>query len=159
VVRYYKDRVRDEIFRALEHKFSLCVMMIDVDHFKKYNDNYGHLIGDKVLKLVAQILKDSVRVVDLVSRYGGEEFSVLLVKTPMDGALQVAERIRQKVEEQQIDVAGKKTSVTVSIGVAELNPGFKDAESFIDFADHALYQAKEEGRNRVCLAKPEQKYE
>jgi len=159
VVRYYKDRVRDEIFRALEHKFSLCVMMIDVDHFKKYNDSYGHLIGDKVLKLVAQILKDSVRVVDLVSRYGGEEFSVLLVKTPMDGALQVAERIRQKVVEQTIDVAGKKTSVTVSIGVAELNPGFKDAESFIDVADHALYQAKEEGRNRVCMAKPEQHHE
>ncbi len=153
VVRYYKDRVRDEIFRALEHKFSLCVMMIDVDHFKKYNDNYGHLIGDKVLKLVAQILKDSVRVVDLVSRYGGEEFSVLLVKTPMEGALQVAERIRQKVQEQEIDVAGQKTGVTVSIGLAELNAGFKDAEAFIDLADQGLYRAKAEGRNRVCLAK------
>jgi diguanylate cyclase (GGDEF)-like protein len=152
VVRYYKDRVRDEIFRALEHKLSLCVMMIDVDHFKKYNDSYGHLVGDKVLKLVAQILKDSVRVVDLVSRYGGEEFSVLLVKTPMDGALQVAERIRQKVEEQEIDVAGAKTGVTVSIGVAELNSNFRDAESFIDFADQGLYRAKSEGRNRVCVA-------
>lgn len=154
VQRYYKDRVRDEIFRALEHKLSLCVMMIDVDHFKSYNDRYGHLTGDKVLKLVAQILKESVRVVDLVSRYGGEEFSVLLVKTPMDGAFTVAERIRQKVEEQGIDVGGEKTHVTVSIGVAELNSNFRDSESFIDFADHALYQAKSEGRNRVCMAKP-----
>ncbi|HXL73588.1 MAG TPA: diguanylate cyclase [bacterium] len=159
VQRYYKDRVRDEIFRALEHKLSLSVMMIDVDHFKRYNDTYGHLTGDKVLRLVAQILKESVRVVDLVSRYGGEEFSVLLVKTPMDGAFTVAERIREKVEEQEIEVGGAKTHVTVSIGVAELNPSFKDSESFIDFADHALYQAKSEGRNRVCLAKPGQGHE
>lgn len=76
------------------------------------------------------------------------------MKTPMDGAFTVAERIRQKVEEQGVDVGGEKTHVTVSIGVAELNPSFKDSESFIDFADHALYQAKSEGRNRVCLARP-----
>jgi len=76
-----------------------------------------------------------------------------LVKTPMEGALQVAERIRQKVQEQEIDVAGQKTGVTVSIGLAELNAGFKDAEAFIDLADQGLYRAKAEGRNRVCLAK------
>jgi diguanylate cyclase (GGDEF)-like protein len=158
VQKHYKDRVRDEIFRALEHKLPLSVMMIDVDHFKSYNDRYGHLVGDKVLKAVAQVLKESVRTVDLVSRYGGEEFSVLLLKTPGDGALTVAERIRQKVEEQDVPASGQKTHVTVSIGVAELNASFKDAESFIDHADQALYQAKSDGRNLVRLAKAGQNH-
>jgi diguanylate cyclase (GGDEF)-like protein len=157
VQRYYKDRLRDEIFRALEHKLPLSVMMIDVDHFKRYNDTYGHLVGDKVLKAVAQVLKDSVRTVDLVSRYGGEEFSVLLLKTPMDGAVTVAERIRQKVEELEIAAAGGKTHVTVSVGLAELTPAFRDAEAFIDHADQALYQAKSDGRNLVRIAPKEKK--
>lgn len=157
VQRHYKDRLRDEIFRALEHKLPLSVMMIDVDHFKRYNDTYGHLVGDKVLKLVAQVLKDSVRTVDLVSRYGGEEFSVLLLKTPLDGAVTVAERIRQKVEEQEVVASGEKTHVTVSIGIAELTPQFRDAEKFIDQADQALYQAKADGRNLVRVSKPEAK--
>jgi diguanylate cyclase (GGDEF)-like protein len=153
VQRYYKDRVRDEVFRALEHKLPLCLMMIDVDKFKNYNDKYGHLVGDRVLRVVAQVLKETVRTVDLVARYGGEEFSVLLLKTPWEGAKIVAERIRQKVAEQEIVAAQQSTHVTVSIGVAELAPSFKDVESFIDSADQALYQAKGDGRNCVRLAK------
>jgi diguanylate cyclase (GGDEF)-like protein len=153
VQRYYKERVRDEVFRALEHKLPLCLMMIDVDKFKSYNDRYGHLVGDRVLKVVAQVLKETVRTVDLVARYGGEEFSVLLLKTPWGGAKTVAERIRQRVEEQVIIASQQSTHITVSIGVSELNPSFKDAESFIDSADQALYQAKEDGRNCVRLAK------
>ncbi len=153
VQRYYKERVRDEVFRALEHKLPLCLLMIDVDKFKDYNDKYGHLVGDKVLKVVAQILKETVRTVDLVARYGGEEFSVLLLKTPWFGAKNVAERIRQKVQAQQIMTSQQATHVTVSIGVSELNPSFKDVESFIDSADQALYQAKSEGRNCVRFAK------
>jgi diguanylate cyclase (GGDEF)-like protein len=153
VQRYYKERVRDEVFRALEHKLPLCLMMIDVDKFKSYNDKYGHLTGDKVLKGVAQILKETVRTVDLVARYGGEEFSVLLLKTPWSGAKTVAERIRQKVAAQEIVAAHETTRVTVSIGVAELNPSFKDVESFVDSADQALYQAKADGRNCVRFAK------
>ncbi|HVM32130.1 MAG TPA: diguanylate cyclase [bacterium] len=156
VQRYYKERVRDEVFRALEHQFPLCVLMIDVDHFKSYNDRYGHLVGDRVLKVVAQILKETIRTVDLAARYGGEEFSVLLLKTPLEGAEKVAERIRQKVQEQEILAAKQVTRVTVSIGVAELNPSLKNVEAFIDFADQALYQAKDAGRNRVRLAKPGQ---
>lgn len=155
VQRYYKERVRDEVFRALEHKLPLCLMMIDVDHFKKYNDTYGHLVGDKVLKAVAKILKETVRTVDLVARYGGEEFSVLLLKTPWGGAKTVAERIRQKVEAQEIVAGQAVTHITVSIGVSELSPKFKDVESFIDTADQALYRAKDEGRNRVRVANEE----
>ncbi|HVZ79666.1 MAG TPA: diguanylate cyclase [bacterium] len=152
VQRYYKERVRDEVFRALEHKLPLCLMMIDVDHFKRYNDTYGHLVGDKVLKAVAKILKETVRTVDLVARYGGEEFSVLLLKTPWNGAKTVAERIRQKVEAQEIVAGQTVTHITVSIGVSELSPQFKDVEGFIDTADQALYRAKGEGRNRVRVA-------
>ncbi len=153
VQRYYKERVRDEVFRALEHKLPLCLMMIDVDNFKSYNDKYGHLVGDKVLKVVAQVLKETVRTVDLVARYGGEEFSVLLLKTPWSGAKTVAERIRQKVAEQEIIASQQSTHITVSIGVSELNPVFKDVEKFIDSADQALYQAKDDGKNCVRLAK------
>jgi diguanylate cyclase (GGDEF)-like protein len=154
VQRYFKERVRDEVFRALEHKLPLCLMMIDVDNFKSYNDRYGHLVGDRVLKAVAQVLRETVRTVDLVARYGGEEFSVLLLKTPWSGAKIVAERIRQKVSEWDIIVAQKPTFVTVSVGVAELSPAFKSVESFIDSADQALYQAKADGKNCVRLAKP-----
>jgi len=154
VQRYYKERARDEVFRALEHKLPLCLMMIDVDNFKSYNDRYGHLVGDRVLKIVAQVLKETVRTVDLVARYGGEEFSVLLLKTPWEGAQTVAERIRQKVSEQEIVASQQTTHVTVSIGVAELSPTFKDIEAFIDSADQALYQAKAEGKNCVRRAKP-----
>ena len=153
VQRYYKDRVRDEVFRALDHKLPLCLMMIDVDDFKSYNDKYGHLVGDRVLKGVAQVLKETVRTVDLPARYGGEEFSVLLLKTPLTGAKIVAERIRQKVEALEILVAQKATHITVSIGVAELEPSRKDVEVFIHAADLALYQAKAEGKNCVRFSK------
>ncbi|MGH7739919.1 MAG: GGDEF domain-containing protein, partial [bacterium] len=154
VQRYYKERVRDEIFRALEHGFPLCVLMIDVDHFKSYNDRYGHLVGDRVLKVVAQILKEMIRTVDLAARYGGEEFSVLLLKTPLEGAEKVAERIRAKVHAQEVLASKQVTNVTVSIGVAELHPGVKNTEAFIDLADQALYQAKGAGRNRVRVSYP-----
>jgi diguanylate cyclase (GGDEF)-like protein len=154
VQRYYKERLRDEVYRAQEHKLPLSLLMIDVDNFKNYNDRYGHLVGDRVLKVVSQVLKESVRTVDLVARYGGEEFSVLLLKTPAIGAQTVAERIRQKVEEQEIIASQEATHITVSIGVAELIPSYKEVEKFIDAADQALYRAKGEGKNCVRLAKP-----
>lgn len=152
VQRYYKDRVRDEVLRAREYNLPLCLMMLDVDNFKSYNDTYGHLVGDKVLRSIAKVLKDTVRSVDLVARYGGEEFSVLLPKTGWDGASTVAERIRQTVESLQIPVVDQVTRVTVSIGVAEFRGDLGDADAFIDLADQALYRAKAEGKNRVCRA-------
>jgi diguanylate cyclase (GGDEF)-like protein len=150
VQRYYKERVRDEVLRAREYGLSLCLMMMDVDNFKSYNDTYGHLVGDKVLRSIAKVLKDTVRAVDLVARYGGEEFSVLLPKTGWDGACTVAERIRQRVEELEIPVVDQITRVTISIGVAEYEMAFGEADAFIDSADRALYRAKNEGKNRVC---------
>ena len=126
--------------------------MIDVDNFKTYNDRYGHLVGDQVLKSIARVLREGVRAVDLVARYGGEEFSVLLPKTQWEGARIVAERIRKSVEEVRVTVGNLVTNVTVSIGVAELRPGVKTAESFVDSADQALYQAKAKGKNCVVRA-------
>jgi diguanylate cyclase (GGDEF)-like protein len=152
VQKYYKDRVRDEVLRAREYKLSLCLMMLDVDNFKSYNDTYGHLVGDKVLRSIAGVLKETVRSVDLVARYGGEEFSVLLPKTGYEGAAIVAERIRQTVEALKIPVVDQVTGVTVSIGLAEFKPEFKEADEFIDNADQALYRAKADGKNRVCRA-------
>jgi diguanylate cyclase (GGDEF)-like protein len=127
-------------------------MMLDVDNFKSYNDTYGHLVGDKVLRSIAGVLKETVRSVDLVARYGGEEFSVLLPKTGYEGAAIVAERIRQTVEALKIPVVDQVTGVTVSIGLAEFKPEFKEADEFIDNADQALYRAKADGKNRVCRA-------
>ena len=153
VQRYYKERVKDEVLRAIEYKLPLCLMMIDVDNFKSYNDRFGHLVGDQVLKSIAKALRENVRAVDLVARYGGEEFSVLLPKTQWEGAHTVAERIRKSVQEVSILVGDQRTGITVSIGVAELVPPTAGAESFIDMADQALYQAKAQGKNCVVRAK------
>jgi diguanylate cyclase (GGDEF)-like protein len=150
VQKHYKDRVRDEVLRARESNKPLCLMMMDVDNFKSYNDTYGHLVGDKVLRSIAKVLKETVRSVDLVARYGGEEFSVLLPKTGWEGAAIVADRIRQTVEELEIPVVDQMTRVTVSIGLSEFRNEFGDADAFIDNADQALYRAKAEGKNRVC---------
>jgi diguanylate cyclase (GGDEF)-like protein len=152
VQRYYKERVRDEVLRALEYKLPLSLMMIDVDNFKTYNDRYGHLVGDQVLKSIAKVLKESVRAVDLVARYGGEEFSVLLPKTQWEGARVVAERVRKNVEEVRVTTGDLVTGVTVSIGVAEIQPRITTAEAFVDLADQALYQAKAKGKNCVVRA-------
>jgi diguanylate cyclase (GGDEF)-like protein len=152
VQRYYKERVKDEVLRAQEYKLPLCLMMIDVDNFKSYNDRYGHLVGDQVLKNIARVLKETVRAVDLVARYGGEEFSILLPKTQWEGARNVAERIRRSVEEVKIPVGDQMTGVTVSIGIADLIPSAGAVEGFIDLADQALYQAKAQGKNCVVRA-------
>lgn len=126
---------------------ALCLIMVDVDHFKKVNDTHGHVTGDKVLKGVAEILKKKVRG-GSAYRYGGEEMAVLLPKAELDGAAQVAERLRAAIEAHKI--AGVK--VTASFGVAQCEPGFADPGGFVEHADKALYQAKEGGRNRVVTA-------
>jgi diguanylate cyclase (GGDEF)-like protein len=125
----------------------LCLIMVDVDHFKKVNDTHGHVTGDKVLKGVAEILKKKVRG-GSAYRYGGEEMAVLLPKADLEGAAQVAERLRSAIEAHKI--AGVK--VTASFGVAQCEPGLADPPAFVEKADQALYQAKEGGRNRVVMA-------
>lgn len=134
------------------HNADLCLLMIDIDHFKTFNDKFGHQIGDEVLKKVGQALVDSVKGKDFVGRYGGEEFAILLPSTPLAGALVVGENIRKNIEEtslQRKDTGGVIDTVTVSIGVARYRPDQDSAAVFISRADNALYRAKMGGRNRV----------
>jgi len=131
-----------------------CILMTDIDFFKKVNDTYGHLFGDKVIRVVAQTLKANVKGKDLAARYGGEEFVILLQDTPIQGAHVLAERIRVAVENGRIRRIGNDETVskiTVSLGVATYREG-ESASEFIERADKALYASKTQGRNRVTLA-------
>jgi diguanylate cyclase len=137
---------------AAANNEALCLLMVDIDHFKKVNDTYGHVVGDAVLKRVSNAINDTVRGGDVLARYGGEEFVLLLPNTPMEGAERVADNICNNVRNQKMDSAsvGKNIGrVTVSVGVA-LFYSSESAEQFVVRADTALYRAKESGRNRVC---------
>jgi len=130
----------------------LCLLLVDIDHFKKVNDTHGHVVGDAVLKQVANAINDVVRGGDVLARYGGEEFVLLLPKTPMEGAERVADNICNQVRNQKMDsnhVGEDVGRVTVSVGVA-LFYSNETTEQFVVRADTALYRAKESGRNRVC---------
>lgn len=138
---------------AFEDTHVPCLLVIDIDHFKRVNDTHGHPVGDRVLARVAQEIKASVRGGDMVARYGGEEFAVLLRDTPRTGCLAVAENLRQQIERAVIDLAAEagaqgKLSVTVSIGGAWLREQ-ESTDRFFDRADRALYLSKQNGRNRV----------
>lgn len=139
---------------ATNNKTTFTLMMIDIDHFKKFNDTYGHQTGDQVLRLVARTLISNIKGRDVVARYGGEEFSVMLPATPLAPGRAVADMLRKSIESKElIDKAAKKTlgAITVSIGVAQFRQG-EDIPTLIERADVALYQAKKNGRNQVCVA-------
>lgn len=131
----------------------LSFVILDIDHFKNLNDTYGHTCGDVVLKRIAQVIQENVRQVDITARYGGEEFAVLLPDTDIEGASEIAERIRSAIDNTRILWMEEELSVTISIGVAEYKP-IKDHDylSLIERADKALYISKEHGRNQVTLA-------
>ncbi len=146
--------IQRELIRATRFKRQLSVLMIDIDHFKKFNDRYGHQEGDKMLQEFAALLKASLRDVDYISRWGGEEFLVILPSTEPEGALNAAEKIRRRVSQHSFDNL-KITSdfqFTVSIGVATFPDDGKTAEELVSRADQALYTAKGGGRNRVIVA-------
>jgi diguanylate cyclase (GGDEF)-like protein len=128
-------------------------MMLDLDHFKRINDEHGHLIGDQVLQEFASRCKNSVREADLVGRYGGEELIILLPETDRPTSMQVAERLRATIAARPIAVFNKDIGVTVSIGVAAEDENTHDLETLIARADQALYIAKHKGRNRVAMSK------
>ena len=144
----------EEVGRCGRNAEPLAVVLIDIDHFKRFNDTHGHLAGDECLKKVAKVLEEStMRPADLVARYGGEEFCVVLPETGMDGALKVADRLRRTVEEAQIEIQDGLVKVTASFGVMAAVPGRNaQIEEWLRQADLALYEAKQGGRNRVCSA-------
>ena len=144
--------LEEQMAYAKEQGTELCLLMIDIDHFKGFNDKFGHLIGDEVLKIVAKELVNSVKGKDFVARYGGEEFAVVLPNTPLAGGMYVAENLRQSIASH--DLRRKDTgeicgSITISVGVAGLRRGNDIVTSFIKRADEALYKSKHAGRNRV----------
>lgn len=147
--RHLQERLEQEIRRAQRYERSLSVVMADLDHFKRFNDTFGHPQGDEVLIQVAQTLLRASRSADIVARYGGEEFTLVLPETTADEALVVAERARQWVEE--LEIGGTEAPVTLSLGVASFQPG-ASKEDLIQAADAALYEAKRQGRNRVSVA-------
>jgi diguanylate cyclase (GGDEF)-like protein len=131
----------------------LCCIMIDIDHFKTFNDRYGHAIGDKVLAVVSRKLAAGLREQDLLCRYGGEEFCIVLPECNMEAALHAAERLRESIERHAGDSvrAGEPLHITSSFGVSELSADMANIEALIERADKALYRAKAQGRNRVCI--------
>jgi diguanylate cyclase (GGDEF)-like protein len=137
--------------RLMETGRPLCAVLIDVDHFKRYNDNHGHLAGDRALKALSGVLTNTVRPYDFVIRFGGEEFLVLLPSTPREEGLKIAERIRQNTEIQPIVQSGGTLlpGITLSIGLAMSTPDLTP-DALIEHADTQLYRAKQTGRNRVC---------
>lgn len=145
--RTFKETLSNEYDRSRRYNHELSVILLDVDHFKTFNDTYGHPAGDIVLKEVADLVKKSARDCDFIARYGGEEFAVMLPETNTDGAMFVAERIRQTIA----NTKWAKRAITVSVGVCTLNEANTNYSSLIDSADKALYASKSAGRNKVTL--------
>jgi diguanylate cyclase (GGDEF)-like protein len=156
---YVMEKIDSEMNRALRHGSPMSVLMLDLDHFKKVNDSFGHGVGDEVLKVVGQVLRESCRVYDVAGRYGGEEFCVVLPETRVGNTKMVAERIRSRLASTQLPVGSSSITVTASIGVAGMDSvsdeGVVSAAALLDRADRALYSAKHHGRNRVELWLPE----
>lgn len=148
--RHFLERFTEEIRRSMRHKSNLSLLMLDLDHFKESNDRFGHLVGDVILKEVADILRSNLREIDIIGRYGGEEFAIVLAGIGRNGAFQVAGRIRENIENMVFKAYDEVVSTTVSIGVSVFPDDGVDVESLIESADRALYNAKESGRNRVC---------
>lgn len=150
----FDKQIRDCIEEATEQKTDLVLMMLDIDHFKAFNDTFGHQVGDQVLRLVARTLTDNVKGRDIAARYGGEEFAIILPETGLQGGLKVGDMLRRLVESKEvINKSNQETlgRITLSIGVAEFKKGESISE-LLERADAALYQAKRLGRNRVEAA-------
>ncbi|MCJ7500310.1 diguanylate cyclase [bacterium] len=152
--RHFKEVLEREVARAARYERSLCLIMVDVDHFKNYNDTHGHPAGDEVLKTLADIISGRLRAVDLPARYGGEEFVILLPETERPGGNIVAEDIRAQVE--NFPFKGRESQplgkVTISLGLAEFPDDADESSLLLKKADDALYRAKSEGRNLVVWA-------
>jgi diguanylate cyclase (GGDEF)-like protein len=155
--RYFDEKFGTEAQQAFVNKTSLSLVLIDIDHFKKVNDTFGHPEGDKILRGVASLLKNSVRKKDTVARYGGEEFILILPEANLEAASMIAERIRKLVENTSFDIGNAHLNATISLGISSFpSHRARSKEELLKMADLALYRAKGEGRNRVNLYDPAQ---
>ncbi|MDD5128392.1 MAG: GGDEF domain-containing protein [Candidatus Omnitrophica bacterium] len=149
--RYFLERFSEELKRSRKNKLHLCFLMIDLDNFKQFNDRYGHLVGDAILRQVSKTIGDMVRQIDFIGRYGGEELAIVLAETDKEQASFAAERIRQAIEASTIKAYDEELKVTVSIGVSTYPDHTEHMKDLIEMADQALYLAKETGKNKVCF--------
>jgi diguanylate cyclase len=146
---FFNETLEKEINRSMQYRLPLSLIMSDVDHFKRINDTWGHLAGDHILQSIAQCLQKSISEPHTLSRYGGEEFAIILPETDLSQATKIAEALRAEVQELQSEFEGVRIPVTMSFGIADLF--FKQdntKNTLIKKADHALYTAKKSGRNR-----------
>ena len=147
----YQKRLEDELARRHRYGSPLSLVVCDVDHFKRINDTYGHLAGDKVLQLLARSLRKNLRDVDFIARYGGEEFVILMPETTSADAYTAAEKLRTKIEQTPFNFRKERVPITMSFGISEFH-ALESPDTVFERADKALYKAKHEGRNRSCLA-------
>ena len=155
--KHLMESLSGEIGRASRYEHSFALLIIDIDHFKKFNDNYGHLAGDEVLRKMGNLFQKSIRSCDYAARYGGEEFIIVMPEIGRDEGVKAAERIRASLAKEKIDANGHSVAVTISVGVASFPEHGDDAQGIISKADAALYQAKKRGRDRVVVASSGQK--
>ncbi len=154
---YIKERLKQELYRCQRYHHPLSLMMIDIDDFKSLNDTYGHVVGDKVLKTMSIMMQEIIRPSDIIGRYGGEEFLVILPQTDSENSLAVAERLRENIEFYEFEVQpslNKISQITVSIGLCSFPDHGETPEDLIIFADDSLYAAKKEGKNKVIIFQP-----
>jgi len=149
--RYWQERFDEMHKLCVRREKPSTALMLDIDHFKRINDTYGHQAGDKVIKMLAALIKRCVRETDLAGRYGGEEFAIILNDSSVEDAKIVAERIRQLAKRLVVEHEGESISFTVSLGLAQFSPDFKGAMAWLECADQALYEAKENGRNQYRI--------
>jgi len=147
--RYLLEALERDVMRARRHDRDLCVVMFDIDHFKSINDRFGHLAGDHVLRELARVISERTRRDEVFARYGGEEFALILPETSLEGAAQLSETLRQKVDGHPFVFQGETIPVTISMGAAQLAAAMSSTD-LITEADNKLYEAKRSGRNRVC---------
>jgi diguanylate cyclase (GGDEF)-like protein len=154
--RYLDRRLQEEFVRARRYSLPLSVLLLDIDHFKRINDAYGHQVGDLVLSYLGKLLLSAIRATDIIARYGGEEILIIAPSTTASSAVALAERIRQHVETHELVLTSEPNKrqairITVSVGVVELDQEAADSQGLVHNADEALFRAKREGRNRVVL--------
>ncbi|WP_286265775.1 sensor domain-containing diguanylate cyclase [Thalassotalea atypica] len=153
---HWESCLKAEFKRWTRSQHASCLVMLDIDHFKKVNDNYGHMVGDEVIRHISSLIREHVRETDTSGRYGGEEFAILLADTSLKNAYIFAERLRKEVEAAVVQYNDIDINYTVSMGIAEIDPSINTYEAWIECADAALYNSKETGRNKISLH-PQQK--
>lgn len=148
--RYFQEMLERETSRCVRYDRTFSIILFDIDHFKQINDTFGHLAGDAVLRKLGSLVRRRVRRDDTVARVGGEEFAIILPEISLQGAVELARKIRGLIEESVFEFEATRMDVTISLGCAQWGPGIEDPESLVKVADEKLYEAKRTGRNRVC---------